>query len=50
MLNQFAKIALPLYQGQDSPYPLKEWVTLASIIEKEPVYRLLLLPAQANQP
>jgi len=37
MLNQFAQTALPLYENQSSPYPLKEWVTLASIVEKEVV-------------
>lgn len=37
MLEQFAETALPLYQNQDSPYSLKQWVTLASIVEKETV-------------
>jgi len=37
MLKQFEETALPLYQNQDSPYTLKEWVTLASIVEKETV-------------
>lgn len=37
MLKQFEETALPLYRNQDSPYSLKEWVTLASIVEKETV-------------
>ncbi|AFZ43839.1 aminodeoxychorismate lyase [Halothece sp. PCC 7418] len=37
MLNQFAKVALPLYETQNSPYTLQEWVTLASLVEKEAV-------------
>ncbi len=37
MLDRFAKIALPLYENQDSPYTFLEWVTLASIVEKETV-------------
>jgi UPF0755 protein len=37
MLDQFAKTALPLYKNGNSPYSLKEWVTLASIVEKEVV-------------
>ncbi len=37
MLNQFQQVALPLYQqaqGQ-TPYTLIQWVTLASVVEKE---------------
>ncbi|MFP4254484.1 MAG: endolytic transglycosylase MltG [Halothece sp.] len=37
MLNRFAQVALPIYENQDSPYSLLEWVTLASIVEKETV-------------
>lgn len=37
MLDRFAEIALPLYNNQNSPYTLKEWVILASIVEKEAV-------------
>lgn len=37
MLDQFAKVALPLYDPQNSPYSLKEWVILSSIVEKEAV-------------
>lgn len=42
MVNQFARIALPLYEeNQKSTHPttlsLKQWVTLASIVEKEAV-------------
>ncbi|MGG6297476.1 endolytic transglycosylase MltG [Leptolyngbya sp. AN02str] len=39
MLLQFEQVALPVYQqNQDqSPYSLLEWVTLASIVEKEAV-------------
>lgn len=51
MLNRFQQVALPLYQqrqnqqGQPqsqtkSPYTLLEWVTLASIVEKEAVVQL----------
>ena len=37
MLDRFAAIALPLYQQnpQQTPLNLKEWVTLASLVEKE---------------
>lgn len=39
MLTQFEQVALPVYEAQkdDSPYSLLEWVTLASIVEKEAV-------------
>jgi UPF0755 protein len=38
MLQSFAKEALPLYQKQAKPKSsLKDWVTLASIVEKEAV-------------
>lgn len=39
MLNQFEQAALPIYEASkdDSPYTLLEWVTLASIVEKEAV-------------
>jgi UPF0755 protein len=39
MLARFEEVALPIYQqsGQQSPYTLLEWVTLASIVEKETV-------------
>lgn len=42
MLNRFQQVALPLYQQNQqsqprSPYTLLEWVTLASIVEKEAV-------------
>jgi UPF0755 protein len=39
MLQRFEQVALPLYeQGKDrTPFNLKEWVTLASIVEKEAV-------------
>lgn len=37
MVEQFAETALPLYKNQESPYSLQEWVTLASIVEKEAV-------------
>lgn len=39
MLNRFQQVALPVYEsgrGQ-TPYSLLEWVTLASIVEKEAV-------------
>lgn len=37
MLDRFQAVALPIYeQGKaDSPYSLQEWVTLASLVEKE---------------
>jgi UPF0755 protein len=37
MLNRFEQVALPLYQQGRSPYGLQQWVTLASIVEKEAV-------------
>ena len=37
MLDRFAEVALPLYESQNSPYDFTEWVTLASIVEKETV-------------
>ena len=37
MLNRFAEVALPIYKSQESPYSFLEWVTLASIVEKETV-------------
>lgn len=39
MLNQFERLALPVYQkdGAQSGLSLLEWVTLASIVEKESV-------------
>jgi UPF0755 protein len=37
MLNQFEKIALPVYQQTETNWSLREWVTLASIVEKEAV-------------
>jgi UPF0755 protein len=37
MLNRFEQVALPLYQPGRSPYSLQQWVTLASIVEKEAV-------------
>jgi len=39
MLGQFEQIVLPLYEAAaaDTPYTLLEWVTLASIVEKEAV-------------
>ena len=39
MLSQFEQTALPLYQDQqnETPYTLHEWVTLASIVEREAV-------------
>lgn len=37
MLSQFEDVALPLYESADSPYTVLEWVTLASIVEKEAV-------------
>ncbi|KKI99512.1 aminodeoxychorismate lyase [Prochlorothrix hollandica PCC 9006 = CALU 1027] len=39
MLTQFETVALPLYQSQSSTLALtlKDWVTLASIVEKEAV-------------
>lgn len=37
MLTRFAEVALPLFEQGNSPYTLQEWVTLASIVEKEAV-------------
>lgn len=37
MLNQFETVALPAYEAEESSYSLLEWVTLASIVEKEAV-------------
>ncbi|MEM9090744.1 MAG: endolytic transglycosylase MltG [Cyanobacteria bacterium P01_F01_bin.53] len=37
MLNRFEQIALPVYDEQPSDYSLLDWVTLASIVEKEAV-------------
>lgn len=37
MLTRFEQVALPLYEANQSPYSLLEWVTLASIVEKEAV-------------
>lgn len=37
MLDRFAEVALPLYDNHNSPYTFLEWVTLASIVEKETV-------------
>jgi UPF0755 protein len=37
MLTRFEQIALPLYEQGQTPYTLQEWVTLASIVEKEAV-------------
>lgn len=37
MLDRFEAVALPLYQQQRTPYSLLDWVTLASIVEKEAV-------------
>lgn len=37
MLTQFEQVALPIYDEANSPYSLLEWVTLASIVEKEAV-------------
>jgi UPF0755 protein len=37
MLDSFAKIALPVYKEANTNYSLIEWVTLASIVEKESV-------------
>ncbi len=37
MLDRFQAVALPIYQQAEteSPYTLQEWVTLASLVEKE---------------
>ena len=37
MLAQFEQVALPLHDQTPSSFTLKEWVTLASIVEKEAV-------------
>jgi UPF0755 protein len=37
MLDRFEQVALPVYQQQQTAYSLGEWVTLASIVEKEAV-------------
>ncbi len=37
MLGQFEKQALPIYQKDPNKMALKDWVTLASIVEKEAV-------------
>ncbi len=37
MLTRFEEVALPIYESQPSEYGFLEWVTLASIVEKEAV-------------
>ncbi len=37
MLQRFEELALPAYQQSNSAYSLLEWVTLASIVERESV-------------
>ena len=37
MLRQFETVALPVYESQPNEYSLLDWVTLASIVEKEAV-------------
>ena len=37
MLRRFEDVALPVYEEQPSAYGLLDWVTLASIVEKEAV-------------
>lgn len=37
MLSRFESVALPVYQQASSRFSLKDWVTLASIVEKESV-------------
>jgi UPF0755 protein len=37
MIDRFEQVALPLHEQSQSPYTLLEWVTLASIVEKEAV-------------
>jgi UPF0755 protein len=37
MLTRFEQVALPLYEKGQTAYTLQEWVTLASIVEKEAV-------------
>jgi len=34
-LQRFEQVALPLYKDADTPYSIKEWVTLASLVEEE---------------
>ena len=37
MLKRFEEVALPIYKKQPTDYSLLDWVTLASIVEKEAV-------------
>ena len=37
MLNQFQRVALPVYEQAQPDYSLLEWVSLSSIVEKEAV-------------
>ena len=37
MLDRFEEIALPVYEAENPDMSLKDWVTLASIVEKEAV-------------
>ena len=37
MLRRFEEVALPVYESAPSEYSLMDWVTLASIVEKEAV-------------
>ena len=37
MLKRFEEVALPIYKSQPTDYSLLDWVTLASIVEKEAV-------------
>ena len=37
MLDQFERVALPLHEVSQTPFTVQEWVTLASIVEKEAV-------------
>ncbi|MEN9232202.1 MAG: endolytic transglycosylase MltG, partial [Thermostichus sp. DG02_5_bins_236] len=37
MLQRFISVALPLFQQHSTPLSLHEWVTLASIVEREAV-------------
>ncbi len=37
MLNQFQRVALPVYEQAKTDYSLVEWVSLSSIVEKEAV-------------
>jgi len=34
-LQRFEQVALPLYKNAETPYSIQEWVTLASLVEKE---------------